>query len=151
MQVFEIAPAGMRPLWILLPVALLLLLAFGVAAASALGSNRARFELSPEGLRLRGDLYGRFVPAAQLRGGSARVVDLTREHELQPRRRTFGTALPGYRAGWFRLRNGERALLYLTDTHRAVYVPTRGDYVLLLSPRDPDAFVRALRSVSPAP
>jgi hypothetical protein len=71
--------------------------------------------------------------------------------ELQPTRRTFGTGLPGYRSGWFRLRNGERALLYLTDEARAVYVPTTAGYSVLLSPRDPDQFVAALRTVSSQP
>ena len=35
--------------------------------------------------------------------------------QLRPGLRTMGTGLPGYRAGWFRLRNGEKALLYLTE------------------------------------
>jgi hypothetical protein len=59
----------------------------------------------------------------------------------------MGTGLPGYKAGWFRLRNGERALLYLTDRARAVYGPTSAGYGLLLSPAEPDAFHAALRSM----
>ena len=57
----------------------------------------------------------------------------------------MGTAMRGYRSGWFRLRNGDRALLYLTDQTRAVYVPTTEGYSVLLSPADPDAFLVALR------
>jgi hypothetical protein len=65
-----------------------------------------------------------------------------------PARRTVGTGLPGYRAGWFRLRNGEKALLYLTDTSRAVYIPTTAGYSVLLSPAQPDEFVSALRAIA---
>jgi hypothetical protein len=36
----------------------------------------------------------------------------------------MGTAVPGYRSGWFRLRNGREALVYLTDRSQAVHVPT---------------------------
>ena len=64
---------------------------------------------------------------------------------LEPRLRTLGTGLPGYRAGWFRLRNGEKALLYLTDESRAVYVPTTAGYSVIVSPQDPDAFLAALK------
>jgi hypothetical protein len=53
--------------------------------------------------------------------------------------------LPGYASGWFDLASGESALLYLTDRQRAVYVPTDLGFSLLLSPRDPDAFLAALR------
>jgi hypothetical protein len=114
---------------------------------SLLGSWTSRFEVSPEGLRLRGDLYGRLIPASQIVADGVRRVDFTTSSDLAPRRRTLGTGLPGYQAGWFRLANGDRALLYLTDRSRAVYVPTTDGYSVLLSPGDPDGFVAALRSL----
>jgi len=43
-----------------------------------------------------------------------------------------------------RLGTGEKALLYLTDRSRAVYIPTLAGYSVLLSPDDPDAFLGAL-------
>ena len=55
--------------------------------------------------------------------------------------------MPGYQAGWLRLKNGERALVYLTDKTRAVYIPTTEDYSVLVSPDEPDAFLSALRGV----
>jgi hypothetical protein len=63
----------------------------------------------------------------------------------------MGTGLPGYRAGWFRLKNGERALVYLTDDRRAVYVPTTAGYSVLVSPGEPDQFLAALRQASARP
>jgi hypothetical protein len=62
----------------------------------------------------------------------------------------MGTGLPGYRAGWFRLRNGEKALVSLTDTHHVVYVPTSRGFALLLSPAEPDRVLAAVRRVAPA-
>src|SRR5262245_23763746 len=112
---------------------------------------RARFEISSAGLRLTGDFYGRTMPVSDLRGGSARRVDISTGNDLQPVRRTMGTGLPGYRAGWFRLRNGEKALLYVTDSTKVVYIPTRLDYSVMVSPNDPDAFLTAIRNVAPIP
>ena len=145
-QVFQIAPAASKAMWglAIVPVTILLLV-LGLLVASAMGARSATFEVSPDGLRLRGDLYGRFIPAAALLADHARRVDVAATPELAPQRRTMGTGLPGYRSGWFRLRNGERALLYLTDQSRAVYVPTTEGYSVLLSPQDPDAFLQALK------
>src|ERR1041385_4397029 len=151
MNVFPIAPAESRYLWSLIPVTVLLLGVLiggvGLLATSVRGAQASRFEIAGDGLRLVGDLYGRVVPKRDIRVDGARRVDLAREAGLQPKWRRIGTALPGYQAGWFRLRNGEKALLYLTDRTRAVYIPTTAGYSLLLSPADPDAFLSRLRAV----
>ena len=39
-----------------------------------------------------------------------------------------------------------KALLYLTDRTRVVYVPTREDYTMLLSSHEPERFLAALRA-----
>ena len=147
MQVFRIAPAGLGPFWVLAAVAVVTLGVLAVLAVSLAGSRWSRFELSSNGLRIRGDLYGRLLPAQSLRAAEARRVDLGAATELRPRLRTWGTGLPGYQSGWFRLANGEKALVYLTDRRKAVYVPTREGYSLLLSPDEPEAFLNALQTM----
>jgi len=147
MNVFPIAPAESRYLWFLIPVIVILLGVMALLATSLRGAHASRFEIRADGLRLEGDLYGRLVPKSELRVDLARRVDLGREEQLRPKWRRIGTALPGYQSGWFRLRNGEKALLYLTDRTRAVYIPTTAGYSLLLSPADPDGFLFQLRSV----
>jgi hypothetical protein len=148
MDVFTIAPADTRALWLigLIPLFVLVLVS-SILLASLNSARNATFEVSPEGLRLRGDWYGRLIPAEQLVRGMARRVDLEVTPDLAPRWRTLGTGLPGYRAGWFRLRNGERALLYLTDRSKAVYVPTTEGYGVLVSPSEPDKFVAAINAL----
>ena len=149
MEVFTIAPADTRALWLigLIPLCVLVLVAT-ILWASINGARSATFELSREGLRLRGDWYGRLIPAEHLVSGMAKQVDLAVSSELAPGRRTMGTGLPGYQAGWFRLRNGERALLYLTDRSKAVYVPTTEGYGVLVSPSEPDKFLAALNALA---
>jgi hypothetical protein len=151
-EIFSIAPPVGRAMWLVLVIpGLIVAFVAGLLTMTVVSSRTARFEISQEGLRLRGDLYGRLIPADQLRGGAARRVDFTADPDLRPQRRTMGTGLPGYRAGWFRLRNGEKALLYLTDANRAVYIPTNAGYSVLISPVDPEAFLAALASVSKRP
>jgi hypothetical protein len=120
-----------------------------VMVRSVVGSRNASFEIDAHALTLRGDLYGRTIPRAAIRTTGVRVVDLEREPKLAPQRRTFGTALPGYRSGWFRLADGEKALLYVTDRSRVVYVPTTEGYSILLSPSDPEGLAAILREPLP--
>jgi hypothetical protein len=149
METFSIAPAASRSLWFLpIILAVVLVPVIFIVSRSIAGARAARFDVSPAGLQLHGDWYGRTIPAEQIRGSAAKRIDFTAEPALKPRWRTMGTGLPGYQAGWFRLKNGERALLYLTDRARAVYVPTTAGYSLILSPAEPDAFLAAVRSIS---
>jgi hypothetical protein len=55
--------------------------------------------------------------------------------------------MPGYQAGWFRLRNGEKALVFVGDPTRVVFIPVRDGYSLLVSVAEADPFLSALRSV----
>jgi Bacterial PH domain len=149
MEVFTIAPADTKVIWLIGLIPLFVLVLVGsIFWASINGAQTATFELSPDGLRLRGDWYGRFIPADHLVRGMARRVDWALMPELTPGRRTMGTGLPGYQAGWFRLRNGDRALLYLTDRSKAVHVPTTEGYGVLLSPSEPDRFLAAVNTLS---
>lgn len=149
METFPIAPAATRAFWGV-PVLMLLVLVPVVMAVgrSVLAARTATFDVTPEALQLRGDWYGRTIPAAAIRFDGIRRVNLATEPALKPKWRTLGTGLPGYAAGWFRLGNGEKALVYLTDRARAVYIPTTEGYSLLLSPSDPDRFISTLRSVA---
>lgn len=146
-EVFPIIPASGAAPWILLGVVGVVTLAALLAVgASVLGSRTARFEVTETALRLKGDLYGRTIPLSDLTVSEARVVDLDIQTSLRPSRRTFGTALPGYASGWFRLRDGQKALLYLTDRRRVAYLPTRRGHAILLSVAEPQAFIEALRA-----
>jgi hypothetical protein len=149
MEVFNIAVADTKMLWLigLIPLGVLVLVG-AILGASINGARNSTFEVSSEGLRIRGDWYGRMIPASQLVPGTARRVDLALSPELTPGRRTMGTGLPGYQAGWFRLRNGDRALLYLTDRSKAVYVQTTDGYGVMLSPSEPEKLVAALNTVA---
>lgn len=144
-HVFTIVPAGNGPLLFFAGVSVFMLLFVGLFAWIAFSSKFSRFEVSPDGLRLVGDLWGRRIPATALMTAEARAVDLRIEPGLTPRSRRMGTAVPGFASGWFRLADGRRALIYLTDRTRVAYVPTRQEYVVLLSVEDPARFVRVLR------
>jgi hypothetical protein len=148
-QIFHIAPTTVRWVWLAIP-AVLVVVALSVAMAILLksmsGARSSTFEVSPEGLRIRGDIYGRLIPTGQLVADSVQRVDIS-TGDFRPVLRVGGTAVPGYRSGWFRLANGSRALLYVTDPAKVVRIPTRDGYSLLLSVTETDRFVAQVRAL----
>jgi len=145
MQVFDMAPIESKAMWWVIAIIVVVV----VAAALVLVLSRApRFEVSAEGLRISGNLFGRMIPAAELRVDAARIVDFAKSPELRPKWRTIGLGLPGYKAGWFRLYDGEKALVFLSDAKPAVYIPTSAGYGVLISPRDPAGLLSSLQAVT---
>ncbi len=144
-EIYPIIPASAKPLWFIGVIGLLFLTLTVVFAVIGHAARHSRVEVGQTDIRIVGDFWGRSIPFSSLRLDIARPIDLTRTEELRPRWRTFGTAIPGYASGWFRLRNGEKALAYLTDRSSVAYVPTVDGYSLLLSVNQPDRFIQALR------
>lgn len=145
MDVFAITPASPKPTWLLMAVCVLLAGMLVMMVYVAYSSRHARVEMSSDRIKLVGDLWGRELPLDVLDVSKTRVLDITRDSEYALHRRTLGTGLPGYASGWFKLENGEKALAYVTDRRRVVYVPTAKGYSLLLSVDDPEAFIETLQ------
>jgi hypothetical protein len=123
----------------LIPIAIAALMGF-----IAYSTQKVRFEVLEEGLRIRGDLFGRLIPRPTLQFKDARILNLKQDTAHRPCLRTFGVGLPGYSSGWFRLNDRGKGLLFLTDPSRAVYLPTADGYTLLISPADPEGLLKAL-------
>ena len=148
-SIFAIAPATGRAMGFLGAISLMLaalLLLFGYLAYSM---RNSRVAVSEDRIRLIGDLWGRTIPIDALQLERAAIVDLNRSPELMPRVRTLGTGLPGYASGWFRLRNGEKALTYLTRREGVAYLPTDAGYALLLSVEEPELLLEELMVEGP--
>ena len=144
-EVFPIAPASAKPLWFLAIICALLLAILIMLAYTAYSARASRFEVGGGQLRLAGDFWARSIPVQSLHLDRASVIDLRESRDYAPHRRTLGTGLPGYASGWFKLRNGEKALTYLTRNDAVVYIPTSLGYSLLLSAQRPKEFLASLR------
>ena len=142
-----IPPTNNTATWIMVAVTALMLGLALLFAYLAFNISKASFEVSPEGLRLRGDLYGRLIPAQSLLVEQAQIINLNHDPARQLGFRTAGTSVAGHQAGWFRLKNGEKSLVYLTDRARVVYLPTRDGYSVMLSTPQPEALLAALQRV----
>src|SRR5687768_3893426 len=118
MKTFPIIPGSAAPLWFFVGFVVFLLAMTALMGWISLSSRTVRFEVSREGLRIAGGMYGRTIPLDALHLSESRNVDLSRDVDLVPSLKTNGANLPGYFAGWFRLKNGEKSLLFVTDRKR---------------------------------
>lgn len=147
-ETFPIIPATGRAFVILVPLAAIFVLIAALLFYIAWSPRHVRFEVSRGTLRIRGDIYGRKIPLSDLELAGARVVDLSTDKSLRPMAKTNGTGLPGYKAGWFMLADGSKALLFVTDRKQVVAVPDRKGWLLMMSVSNPSRFLDALRQAA---
>ena len=145
-EIFPIVPASAKPIWFIAIILVILATICALLAYTAYSARHSRIEIGNGQLDLVGDLWARSIPIHSLQLEGARVLDLGKSSDYAPRFRTLGTGLPGYASGWFRLRNGEKALAYLTRRDSVLYLPTSQGYSLLLSAERPQELLAALRS-----
>jgi len=141
-QVFEVPNSGSSALltfMLVVPAVLLVILAM------AFWPRPVQIEVTSRELKISGSVYARTLARADLVLDDARGVDLRREPALMPVQRSNGIGLPNYQVGWFRLRDGQRALCFLTRRDSVIYLPTSQNFVLLLSVSEPDQLLEALR------
>ncbi|MHC9086507.1 PH domain-containing protein [Luteimonas sp. RIT-PG2_3] len=109
---------------------------------------RHRLSLEHGTLEVATSFYRRSYALAELQLDAARVIDLDERTEYKPRLKTNGVSLPGFHSGWFRLRNGGKALVATTGGPRVLQLPTRKGHDLLLQPVHPAALLDELKRLA---
>lgn len=123
-------------------------LALGVCALATLWIlrmlRRIAVVLDRDALHVDTGVVARRFPLASLRAGGLRVVSLAEHVELKPVIRTWGIGMPGLASGWFRLRNGAKALCILTGREHVSALRADDGVWILLSLADPSPLKSAL-------
>ena len=112
--------------------------------------KRHRLLLDAGGLEIATTFYKQHVAFTELKLDAARVIRLDEHPDLKPLLKSNGYALPGFRSGWFRLRNWQKAFVATSDGERVLWLPTSRGFGLLLQPRDPQRLLERLRERVPS-
>lgn len=147
-QTFHMMPAGNGPVIIFAVLALVLGVIIAGAGWIVYTSRHTTLHVSAAGLTIKGGFYGRTIPLAALDTAHARIIRFDTNPDLAPRGRTNGIGMPGYTSGWFKLANGEKALLFMTRRTSLVHVPTKEGYSVIVSIESAQAFIDALRQAA---
>ncbi|SRR5579883_104306 len=144
---FSLALTHGVPLWLagsalLGPLVLLQLLYLFLASRI----RRAGVALNAQAIGIDSGVSSRLVALRQLAPRGLREVDLELHPDLRPLLRTMGIGLPGFSGGWYRLRNGRKALCLLTERQRVCVLEDDVGVMYLLSLADPTPLEQALRN-----
>lgn len=91
-------------------------------------------------------LYGQTFQADEILWHQAQLIDIMVDSQYTPVRRENGLGLIGYSLGWFRLKNGDKALVSLTRKD-ALVLPTKKGYLMLLTVEDNGAAMKAIAAM----
>jgi hypothetical protein len=95
-------------------------------------------------LTIKSVLYGKKIPIDSINADGIRVINLNENKEYDLVFRTNGISLPNFKSGWMRLKNKEKALVFITDRTSVVLIPTK-DYPVLFSMDNVDGFIKAIK------
>ena len=108
-----------------------------------------RVVLADDHTVVRAGLNTRRVPVNAIELERARILDLDRQVELLPGRKTLGASLPGYQTGWFHTRQWGKGFYLLTERQRVLWLPERDGRHVLLSLHQPQMLLAALNAMVP--
>lgn len=144
-RVFGIFPPSSGLYILAWALSIFLIAIIAVFAFIAYSAGHATFTITDEALRIRASFYGRTIPRSDIVTEGVKVVDLNIDSAYRPKSRTNGIGMPGYAEGWFKLADKEKALLFVTDRSRVVYIPTTDNYSVLLSVPEAEELAGLLR------
>jgi hypothetical protein len=119
------------------------LLAAPVGLGLLWNMSRNEVRVAGDSLEIRAGFYSHRVRLRELKPEEAILLPGDRQGAHQPRWRQNGIGLPGYRAGWFKLRNGATAFLLMTGSE-GIAVPAQDGTWVFLSPERPAEFLEML-------
>ncbi len=129
-------------------------IAFGLAlllVAPALALRRRRLAIEGDELVVAATFYTRRVPVRTLDLEHARVVDLAEHTGLKPWLGANRFDLPGFQAGYYLMRNRQRACCMITARERVLVLPLRDGRLLMVSPLQPRDLLARLERIASAP
>ncbi|MCL2185685.1 MAG: PH domain-containing protein [Treponema sp.] len=89
-------------------------------------------------------LYGRKIPIKDIQINETRTINLNQESDYNISFRTNGISLTNFHSGWMKLRNGQKALVFLTNKENVLFMPVK-DFIVLFSMEKVEEFIRKLK------
>ena len=120
----------------------LIILAFGIINSM----KNTTINLSENELIIKSMFYGRKIPLENIIINGIKKINLEENTEYNISIRANGISIPSFKSGWMRLKNGEKALTFITDKNNVVLIPTK-DYLLLFSMNNIDEFINKIKEI----
>ncbi len=129
------------------PIILLIIILFFtvvILLSLILGMKSTRLIITDTNLIIKSPLFGKTIPLENIEKERIKSINLEEENGYQLGMRRYGNNLPGFKSGWYNLRNGEKALVFITDRTNVLLIPTR-EYPVLFSTNDAAGIMELLK------
>ena len=110
-RVFPIAPPSRETIYLACASLIFPLGLAGLFFLINYSAKNVTFVCHNDSLRIKGSMYARTIPRSAIDLPQAKIIDLGAAPPYRLHRRINGTAVKGYREGWFRLNNRRKALV----------------------------------------
>lgn len=127
-------------------LAIILLGIIGLFSFFGYQATHMSFTVNDKGLDIGPGIYSRFIPREKINVAGVKVLNLDVDKDYTLGWRTNGGGLPGFSFGWFKLRNDEKALAFVTDKSSVIYIPTTDNFSVLLSTQQADLMMEQLQN-----
>ena len=124
----------------------IILLMVGLTFGAIYAIKNTTISLTDKELIIKSAFYGRKIPIENIMIDGIKAVNLDIDSEYDISVRTNGIGLPNFKLGWMRLKNGTRALTFLTNRNSVVLIPAK-DFSVLFSMDDIEEFINKIRAL----
>lgn len=107
--------------------------------------NKHRVEWHNNSFEVLTSFYKQRYSRRDLLLDAAKIVDLEIEKNFRPFLKTNGYAVPGFKSGWFRLRNKQSAFCAIGSGTRVLMLPTNKGHCLMLGTTAPERVLEQLK------
>ena len=91
-------------------------------------------------------LYGRKISIDDIFINEIQTINLNQNNEYNISFRTNGIGLPNFHFGWMKLKNGKKALVFLTNRENVLLMPTK-NFVVLFSMQKTEEFIQKITEI----
>jgi hypothetical protein len=118
----------------------------GLMAGVISASKNTSISISGNEIIINSFIYGRKIPIENVLLDGIQKINLKDNKEFDISIKTNGVNVPNFSSGWMRLKNKEKALVFITDKENVLMIPTK-DFKILFSMKKTDEFMNKIRAI----
>lgn len=121
------------------------LLVIGLMGGIISASKNTNISINNNDVVINSFMYGRKIPIENVLVNEIKAINLSENKEFAVSYKTNGINVPKLTSGWVKLKNGKKALVFITDQEKVLLMPTK-DYIVLFSMENISEFIKKLQT-----
>jgi uncharacterized protein YneF (UPF0154 family) len=125
---------------------IVLLVVIGLMIGIIFTIKNTNISIKDREIRINSFIYGRKISIEDVLVNEVQTINLKQNDEYNISVRTNGIGLPNFSSGWMKLKNGKKALVYLTNRENVLLIPTK-NFEVLFSMERTNEFIDKIKEI----